>query len=237
VKGFIDVYRNLYTISVDTKVISKIIELLLFPIISRFATNNRLKMVLGEHQNHYPDISFIAPNEAKFAIDLKSTYRTGHDTVNGFTLGAFTGYFRQRKSTKNVTFPYEQYAAHFVLGVIYSRQPEATDERRIYALNDLQGILSVVKDFDFLLQEKWRIASDRPGSGNTKNMGSIKNIQTLIDGNGPFADHSQELFDDYWTIFLTPDMARAIDSKVPYRNLKEYFDWRDRAPKNRRRSS
>ena len=27
VKGFIDVYRNIYTISVDTKVVSKIIEL------------------------------------------------------------------------------------------------------------------------------------------------------------------------------------------------------------------
>ena len=31
VKGFIDIYRNIYTISVDTKVISKIIELMLFP--------------------------------------------------------------------------------------------------------------------------------------------------------------------------------------------------------------
>jgi len=30
VKGFIDIARNIYTISADTKVISKIIELLLF---------------------------------------------------------------------------------------------------------------------------------------------------------------------------------------------------------------
>lgn len=30
VKGFIDIYQNIYTISVDTKVISKIIELMLF---------------------------------------------------------------------------------------------------------------------------------------------------------------------------------------------------------------
>jgi hypothetical protein len=40
VKGFIDVYRNIYTISVDTKVVSKVIELMLFPVISRFATEN-----------------------------------------------------------------------------------------------------------------------------------------------------------------------------------------------------
>lgn len=30
VKGFIDIYKNIYTISVDTKVVSKVIELLLF---------------------------------------------------------------------------------------------------------------------------------------------------------------------------------------------------------------
>jgi len=105
VKGFIDVYRNIYTISVDTKVISKIIELLLFPVISRFGVEHDYKMVLSEHQNHYPDITFIVPDGTKIALDLKSTYRTGPQTVNGFTLGAFTGYFRQRKSTKNITFP------------------------------------------------------------------------------------------------------------------------------------
>jgi len=28
--------------------------------------------------------------------------------------------------------------------------------------------------------------------------------------------------------YLTPDMARAIDSEVPYRNLAEYWRWRQR---------
>jgi hypothetical protein len=134
VKGFIDVYRNIYTISIDTKVVSKIIELMLFPVISRFAFENNYKMILSEHQNHYPDITFIVPNNIKIALDLKSTYRTGAETVNGFTLGAFTGYFRQRQSNKNITFPYEQYGAHFVLGVIYSRREDAVDERRIHSL-------------------------------------------------------------------------------------------------------
>ncbi len=75
VKGFIDVYRNIYTISVDTKVVSKIIELMLFPVISQFAAERGYRMVLSEHQNHYPDISFIAPDGTKIALDLKSTYR------------------------------------------------------------------------------------------------------------------------------------------------------------------
>ena len=228
VKGFIDVYRNIYTISVDTKVISKIIELMLFPVISQFAVKHSYRMVLSEYQNHYPDITFIAPDESKIALDLKSTYQTDGQTVNGFTLGAFTGYFRQRKSTKNITFPYEQYAAHFVLGIIYSRSDDAVDERRVYTLDDLQSIVSVAKDFTFLLQEKWHIASDRPGSGNTKNIGSARNIQALVEGNGPFALHGPEVFDDYWMNYLTEDMAQAIDSDVPYRNLEEYWQWRDR---------
>ncbi|MEA3485631.1 MAG: type II restriction endonuclease [Candidatus Aerophobetes bacterium] len=233
VKGFIDVYRNIYTISVDTKVVSKIIELMLFPVISQFAAEYDYKMVLSEYQNYYPDISFIAPDGTKIAFDLKSTYCKSANRVSGFTLGAFTGYFRQRDSTKNITFPYEQYAAHFVLGVIYSRSDEAIDERRIYTLDNLQDIVSVVKDFTLLLQEKWRIANDRPGSGNTKNIGSMKNIEALVEGKGPFAPYGEEVFDDYWMNYLTKDMALAIDSAVPYRNLEEYWEWHDRVRRRR----
>jgi len=229
VKGFIDVYRNIYTISVDTKVISKIIELLLFPVISRFGVEHGYKMVLSEHQNHYPDITFVVPDDTKIALDLKSTYRTGPQTVKGFTLGAFTGYFRQRQSTKNITFPYKEYAAHFVLGVIYSRREEVLDERRVHKLDELQDIVSVVKDFTFLLQEKWRLAGERPGSGNTKNIGSVRDLESLVKGTGPFASYGLEVFDDYWINYLTADMARAIDSEVPYRNLAQYWKWRDRA--------
>lgn len=226
VKGFIDVYRNIYTISVDTKVASKIIELMLIPIFSDFCRKNGYEMILSEHQNHYPDITFVSKNGDKFAVDLKSSYRVDRDTLNGFTLGAFTGYFRQRSSSKNTTFPYKDYLAHFVLGIIYTRTDGVIDERRIHKLEDLEDIVSVVKNFDFLLQEKWRIASDKPGSGNTKNIGSVKNIKALVNGKGTFADYGEKVFDDYWMNFLTPDMARTIDSDVHYKNLREYLVWR-----------
>jgi hypothetical protein len=84
------------------------------------------------------------------------------------TLGAFTGYFRHRESSKNVTFPYGSYRGHFVLGVIYSQAGDLVDERRVYSLHELEQITSVVRDFQFFVQEKYRIASDSPGSGNTK---------------------------------------------------------------------
>ena len=96
----------------------------------------------------------------------------------------------------------------------------------MYSLEELQDIVSVIRDFTFLLQEKWRIASDRPGSGNTRNIGSVKRIDALVSGEGPFAPYGEAVFDDYWMNYLTPDMARAIDSVVPYRNLEEYLVWR-----------
>ena len=223
VKGFIDIAKNIYTISVDTKVISKIMELLIFPNICAFAERNNLKILLSKEQNFYPDITFIDENEHKYALDLKSTYRKDEKSVNGMTLGAFTGYFRDRKSTKNITFPYDEYAGHFVLGVIYSRTENFTDERKIYGLEDLQNIISVVKDFEFFVQEKYRIAIDRPGSGNTKNIGGVTNIEQLVTGNGPFAKLGEDIFNDYWMFYLTKDMAQAAELPNPlYTNLKQY---------------
>ena len=115
VKGFIDIFQNVYTISADTKVVSKLIELMLFPRFVAFTVKHNFKMVLSREQNHYPDMTFLAEDGSKFAVDLKSTYRLDANTVNSMTLGAFTGYFRNRASTKNATYPYGQYAGHFVL--------------------------------------------------------------------------------------------------------------------------
>jgi len=228
VKGFIDIAKNIYTISADTKVVSKIIELLLFPKICEFASKYEYKMVLCKEQNFYPDVTFIDKYNNKFALDIKSTYRKNSKEVNGMTLGAFTGYFRDRKSNKNITFPYEEYIGHFVLGVIYSRVEVDIDERRVYNIDELQNITSVVKDFIFFVQEKYKIATDRPGSGNTKNIGSVTKIDELINGKGPFAELGEEVFDDYWMFYLTRDMAKAVDLKsAPYKNLKEYLKYKE----------
>ena len=99
IKGFIDIYRKIYTISVDTKIVSKVLELLLFPMFVEFGQTNGLRIELSPHQNFYPDLTFTDDDSGrKFAVDIKSTYRIDSLTVNGMTLGAFTGYFRKRSS-------------------------------------------------------------------------------------------------------------------------------------------
>lgn len=230
VKGFIDVYKNVYTISNDTKVVSKLIELMLFPYFVAFAEKHNLKLVLSREQNHYPDLTFVDDEEHKFAVDLKSTYRTSSTRVSTMTLGAFTGYFRNRSSTKNVTFPYGEYSGHFVLGVIYSRADLRADELKTYGVGELAQIPSVVRDLRFFAQPKYRIAKDQPGSGNTKNIGAVGKISELVDGTGPFANLGEEVFDDYWIYYLTRDMARAVDLPTPpYNNLEKYFDYKKSA--------
>ena len=229
IKGFIDVYRRIYTISVDTKIVSKVLELLLFPMFVEFAKTNGLKIDLCPQQNFYPDLTFTdEASGRKFAVDIKSTYRTSGTEVNGMTLGAFTGYFRKRDSNKNILFPYNQYAGHFVLGVIYSKCDDVADERKQFTLEDLPQIPSVVKDFQFFAQPKWRIASSRPGSGNTKNIGSVVKIEQLINGTGPFASLGEEVYDDYWMFYLTRDMAQTLSLERPYTNLKTYLEYKKR---------
>jgi hypothetical protein len=76
IKGFIDVYRRIYTISTDTKIVSKLLEIHLFPRLLAFAEENGYALVTAEKQNYYPDISLVSgTDEHKFALDFKTTYR------------------------------------------------------------------------------------------------------------------------------------------------------------------
>lgn len=201
IKGFIDVYQRIYTISVDTKIVSKVLELL-FPMFVEFAEQHKLEIELSPQQNFYPDLTFVdRKNGNKFAVDVKSTYRVDGENVNGMTLGAFTGYFRNRKSKKNTLYPYGEYQGHFVLGVIYSKSDDVVDERKQYALKDIKKIPSVIKNFEFFAQPKYRIAADRPGSGNTKNIGSATKITHLVNGGGVFSKLGEEVYDDFWMFY------------------------------------
>ena len=141
IKGFIDVYKNIFTISTDTKIISKIFEIHIFPIISRFAFEKGFNLVLADHQNYYPDMSFvfIENPSIKYAVDIKTTYRKSDNKCNGFTLGSHGEYFINRASSKNIQYPYNEYKAHYYLGIIYSRN-YIVDEINMFNINELYTI-------------------------------------------------------------------------------------------------
>lgn len=232
VKGFIDAFKNVYTISSDTKVVSKILEIHIFPKILDFAASNGFRVVPADHQNYYPDISFVGADDPsiRFAVDFKTTYRlpTHEGFCNGFTLGSHGKYFTNRTSTKNIQFPYGSYQGHFCLGIIYSRAYDrSVDETGAYALADLKSIVSVVKDFEFFVAEKWQIASDRSGSGNTANIGSINCIADIIAGRGMFSDLGEQVFDDYWMNYRKISAADPATGAVKViANLPEFLDYK-----------
>jgi hypothetical protein len=203
VKGFIDIYKNIYTISSDSKIVSKIIEIHILPEIISFADAHGFSIVLAEHQNYYPDISFVLKEDdsVRFAVDIKTTYRLPikYWLCNGFTLGSHGKYFQERKSTKNIQFPYASYAGHFCLGIIYDRcDKTAIDETHARHADQLHSIASVISNIQFFVAEKWKIAGDKSGSGNTANIGSIQRIDDILAGKGMFSRLGEEWFDDYW---------------------------------------
>ncbi|MBM4124220.1 MAG: restriction endonuclease [Nitrospira sp.] len=232
VKGFVDIFKNVYTISADTKIVSKILEIHLFPKILHFAQSIGYKVVLAEHQNYYPDISFVkADNESvKFAVDFKTTYRNPKKPhlCNGFTLGSHGAYFENRTSSKNIQFPYGSYSGHFCLGIIYDRTDGATiDETKVHRIDELQSIASVVKNFQFFVTEKWKIASDKGGSGNTANIGSINNIADIIAGRGMFSKLGENWFDEYWMNYRKITIQDGKGGTKKISTLREFVAYKN----------
>jgi hypothetical protein len=232
VKGFIDIFKNVYTISADTKIISKILEIHLFPKILEFAQTQGYSVVLAEHQNYYPDVSFVKTDDEniRFAVDFKTTYRNPKKVhlCNGFTLGSHGEYFENRTSTKNIQFPYNSYLGHFCLGIIYDRASIADiDETKIVTTKELQSISSVVKNFQFFVVEKWQIASDKSGSGNTANIGSINNINDIINGRGMFSKLGEQWFDDYWMNYKKIFISDSEGGTKKISALKEFVAYKN----------
>jgi len=231
IKGFIDLYQNIYTISHDTKVISKILEIHIFPKLLDFARHNGYKMVLAEHQNYYPDISFLVGEDGskRFAVDFKTTYRKidKPHLCNGFTLGSHGKYFEERTSTKNIQFPYGSYAGHYCLGIIYDRMEEGhLHETEVASIDALSSIASVAGNFQIFFAEKWRIASDKSGSGNTANIGSINNIDDIVKGNGMFAKLGEKWFDDYWMNYRKITITDGKGGTRKISSLKDFVKYR-----------
>lgn len=227
VKGFIDINRNVYTITNDTKVVSKIIELLLIPKLYQFAQKNCLELLLPSKQNFYPDLTFKDQENHLFAVDFKSSYYKGN-SVNGLTLGSYWGYFRERDSTTNTDYPYNSYSSHTVLGILYQQKVNNTNGKSVYSVDELDAIHSVIEKFIFFVQPKWKIANDYPGSGNTRNIGGITNIKKLCDGQGPFAELGEDVFDNYWMGYFNNADAKAAGFGTPrYHNLETYKEYLD----------
>ncbi len=195
-----------------------------------FAERIGYTIELATYQNWYPDLTFVskANPKIKFAVDLKTTYRDDEyiGFCNGFTLGSHGEYFIERTSTKNIQYPYNDYCGHFCVGIIYSRANiNKNEEIHAYSIDELETIPSVIENFLFFAEEKWKIASDKGGSGNTANIGSIQKIDDILKGNGVFAKAGEDIFDDYWANFGKIEILVAGKRKK-LSSFEEYLHYR-----------
>lgn len=224
VHGLLSYDGRIYQLGTDTKVLSTIFEIIVRPFIVEIAEENGLVVYEPEQQNFYPDFTLMInkSDRAKIAVDIKSTYRRFKKNGSwsaSFTLGSYTSFLRNE--SKNISFPLSDYRDHYIIGSIYSRRT-VDGKTLIHDATNVQEALCPFDDVQLFVQEKYRIASEHYGSGNTANIASItaSSVEDFAAGNGPFAGPGENVFVDYWRNY-----DRAAASRK-YRNLAEYRDWK-----------
>lgn len=218
--GVIDEQGNIYPLGADTKVLSTIFELIARPLVAKVAAANGYEVVEPEVQNSYPDFTLMknVSDKQKIAIDVKTTYRNESNETFGYTLGGYTSFIRPGNENKNIVFPFTDYAKHIVIGFVYDRvAKKKSASHALHTVSQLSKIQRPYENVEVFIQEKWKIASDRAGSGNTTNIGSITGkLQDFIGGKGPFK--SEDEFLEYWRGYG----RTAADRRNVYKNIAEY---------------
>jgi len=203
VRGVLTVEDEIYGFGTDTKILSRVFELLTYPYIKEIADEHGLKLQLSLEQTVYPDFTLYdnEKSKKKIAIDVKTTYRRKGNRPFGFTLGSYTSFLRN--NTKNILYPYDQYAEHWIIGFVYDRTISGSRSIERATLKERNKIMPSYSNVEFFVQEKYKIAGKRPGSGNTKNIGSIlsNEIDDFRIGLGPFARLGEKAFHRYWASY------------------------------------
>ena len=221
VKGIITADKKIYSLGTDSKVLSTVFELLVRPVIYQTAQQNGLIVQEAKAQNYYPDFTLMKDesDEQKIAVDVKTTYRSEERPKVNFTLGGYTSFIRNE--TKNIEFPYSQYAEEWVVGFIYKRKSHEDEPNHIYDLCKLDEIPLPFEDVSWFVARKWKIAGDSAGSGNTANIGSISgDLDDFKNESGPF--QSKDEFLEYWRNYE----RTASERDEKYKNLAEFREWR-----------
>ncbi len=200
--GILTKQSKVYTLSYDSKILSGMFEIFCEPIVMKIAEKNDL-VVEKSSQTAYPDFTLFRKQDdtKKIAVEVKSTYRkynkNGSVKKFSYTPGSYKSYLRDPKGKKNILYPYHEYKEHWIIGFLYSRNPECkiTEIKQVIEASQLKSPFS---DIEYFVQKKYKIAGRKPGSGNTTNIGSIKSNTVEDFQNGDKGFSSKEKFDTYW---------------------------------------
>lgn len=196
VEGFVDTNGYVYPIDTDTKVISTVFERLASPVIRKICKDHGY-IVETANQTTYPDFTMTNSNSKhRVAVDIKTTYKS---STMSFTLGGYNSFIRN--NTKNILYPYNSYAEHWIIGFIY-KQGDPFQEYDLDAMPKAGDIGCPYKIDHIFIRKKYEISGLRAGSGNTKNIGSVKlkNSADFSAVSGPFLQFSDPhgACDHFW---------------------------------------
>ena len=59
-------------------------------------------------------------------------------------------------------YQYNSYSSHTVLGMLYKQNDTKINEREVFGIDELKMIHSVIENFIFFVQPKWKIANYIP---------------------------------------------------------------------------
>lgn len=216
VSGFVDSKGYVYPIDTDTKVLSTVFERIANPVIRSIAAEQGYVVELA-NQTTYPDFTLTRSTgtpKHRIAIDIKTTYQS---TSMGFTLGGYNSFLRN--NTKNILYPYDSYSDHWIVGYIYVQARTHPP----YTLDNMPKVAEVACPYENVLafiRAKHEITGLRAGSGNTKNIGSIKLVdaKSFRTALGPFSefadpkgacDHYWRHYEKYSALIATKEQLKA----------------------------
>ena len=187
-KGILLTSGVVIPIPAESRVVTAILQSLAIALLKDWGKAKNIKVQdFPLETRGYPDVALSdGPlGDHMIALDIKSARFLGDDKVSRMTLGTYDGYFLHpnEKLLHQKKMSYDDYTEHWVVGIVYEWHPEEDAQR-------------LVKIVEFVVGEKWQLASRVSGSGDTANMGAIDSLSKLRSLKSTFRDEDE--FEKYW---------------------------------------
>lgn len=223
VYGILDRNDNVLSLGTDSKVLGRIFEIKVQPILKEIAEEHGFILETPKSQTEYPDFIMIDKTDSKkkIAIDVKSAHQKTNNSQIKFTLGTFKSYMQDNKSS--IAYDYTDFIKHYVIGFVYKRTDGCdAQESEMLPFEERKKIQCPYTDVKFFVQEKYKIAGEKRGSGDTDNIGSFatKKYDDLKNGKGPFSELGIDIYELYWRYH-----PKNTDAEKNYKTLLEFAKW------------